>query len=468
MGAWWLSGKILPCAQEHVNRIGVTISAMFSSKWLNFLTAVLPLVFFGILVYQIPWVNQRLSWRIDIAKTYIRGVVNPAGAVPTPIRAATTPTVEITSSSTPTPAAIAPTPPDEDSSQGNVATSGDADTVGDVEGVTIIPETATPTQTPTPIPREIELTAPDWEKQDWNNCGPAALSMYLNYYGWEGDQFSISGVLKPQREDRNVNVEELAHYARNHAGWLNTQYRVGGNIDLLKEFVAVGIPVMIESSFHFEGPYWPNDDLWAAHYLLVTGYDEARGIFKVQDTFYGPNQIMSYRTLDSYWKPFNRVYILVYPPNQEETVLSILGDAWDEVTNRQMALEAAQAEIEADPKDAYAWFNLGTNLLYFERYEDAAGAYDEARTIGWPQRMLRYQFGPFFAYFHSNRTEDLLAISEYALLRTYNSEEAFLWRGWARYRDGDYNGAVADFQAALEANYLYQDAAYALDFVTGQ
>ena len=346
---------------------------------------------------------------------------------------------------------------------------------GDGDSVTLVPETATPTQTPeptqtpTPIPEEIELPAPDWEKQDWNNCGPAALSMYLNYYGWEGDQFSISGVLKPQREDRNVNVEELVHYARNYAGWLNTQYRVGGDIDLLQKFVAAGIPVMVESSFHFEGPYWPNDDLWAAHYLLVTGYDEARGIFKVQDTFYGPNQIMSYRdpgcSIGNLSTGFTFWSIL---PTRKRRLISILGAAWDEVTNRQMALDAAQAEIDADPKDAYAWFNLGTNLLYFERYEEAAGAYDEARTIGWPQRMLRYQFGPFFAYFHTNRTEDLLAIAEYALVRTYNSEEAFLWRGWAKYRDGDYNGAVADFQAALEANYLYQDARYALDFVTGQ
>jgi tetratricopeptide (TPR) repeat protein len=82
--------------------------------------------------------------------------------------------------------------------------------------------------------------------------------------------------------------------------------------------------------------------------------------------------------------------------------------------------------------------------------------------------MMRYQFGPFFAYFHAGRTADLLALTEYALQRTPNSEEALLWRGWGRYRDGDYYGAISDFQAALDANYLYQDAQYALDFVTGQ
>jgi tetratricopeptide (TPR) repeat protein len=237
---------------------------------------------------------------------------------------------------------------------------------------------------------------------------------------------------------------------------------------MLKELIAAEIPVLVEASFFFDGAYWPNDDLWAAHYLLVNAYDEVKGTFTVQDTFHGANQVLSYETLDSYWKPFNRVFILSYLPYQAEAVKEILGDGWDEAANRQDAIETARVEIETDPKDAYAWFNLGTNLLYFERYEEAANAYDQARIIGWPQRMLRYQFGPFFAYFHTGRTDDLLALAEYALQRTPNSEEALLWRGWGRYREGDINGAVSDFQAALEANYLYLDAQYALDFVTGQ
>jgi hypothetical protein len=44
-------------------------------------------------------------------------------------------------------------------------------------------------------------------------------------------------------------------------------------------------------------------------------------------------------------------------------------------------------------KNAFAWFNQGTNLTYFQRYSEAAQAYDTARSIGLPQRLLRYQFG---------------------------------------------------------------------------
>jgi tetratricopeptide (TPR) repeat protein len=79
--------------------------------------------------------------------------------------------------------------------------------------------------------------------------------------------------------------------------------------------------------------------------------------------------------------------------------------------------------------------------------------------------MLRYQFGPFFAYFYARRLDDLFALTEYALKITPNAEEAMLWHGWGLYRSGDTNGAIADFQSALEENANYHDAQYALDFV---
>jgi len=146
-------------------------------------------------------------------------------------------------------------------------------------------------------------------------------------------------------------------------------------------------------------------------------------------------------------------------------VRGILGENWDENRNRELALEVSKKETEDTPRSAYAWFNYGSNLVYFGRYAEAAQAYDEARKHNLPQRMLRYQFGPFFAYFNTNRTEDLKELAEYALKITPNSEEALLWRGWAFYRLGDKVNAETDFLAALEAHPGYFDAEYALNFV---
>jgi len=223
--------------------------------------------------------------------------------------------------------------------------------------------------------------------------------------------------------------------------------------------------LMIEEGYYGTEYYWPNDDGWLGHYLLLTGNDDATQTFTVQDSYLGPERQIEYLKLDEGWKTFNRVFIFSYLPYQEDKVKEILGEHWNADFNRQHALEIAQAETVANPQDAFAWFNVGSNLVYFERYAEAAQAYDNARQIGLPQRMYRYQFGPFFAYFNTNRTEDLLELTEYALKITPNSEEALLWRGWALYRSGDKLKATEDFLAALEAHPGYFDAQYALDFV---
>jgi len=262
-------------------------------------------------------------------------------------------------------------------------------------------------------------------------------------------------------------VEELDYFVRVYAGWLNVIYRVGGETDTLKSLIAAGIPVMIEEGDELEEQFWPTDDMWAGHFLLLTGYDDAQGVFYAQDSFRQADRLVTYEKTDERWKPFNRVYLVVFLPYQEEAVRQILGEDWDVEVNRQNALDAARAEIDANPEDGLAWFNLGTNLVWFERYPEAADAYDQARILGLPQRMLRYQFGPYHAYFHTQRYDDLLAIADYTLQITPNSEETFIWKGWALYNLGDSNGAIEAFRKAYRANPRdpLGQALYALDFM---
>ncbi|MBT3241159.1 MAG: hypothetical protein HON98_08595 [Chloroflexi bacterium] len=394
-----------------------------------------------VLICQIPAVNYRLGWRIDGAIAFLRGVVDPIGDLPKP-------NSQISDNLSPIP------PPTQTMTA-----------VNPTEKPIVIEMTPTMASSPTALPNVVGIDSIEWERQDWNNCGPATISMYLNFYGWEGDQFSVSDLIKPERVDRNVNVEELVHYTRNYAGWLNTIVRVGGNIELLKTFIANGIPVMIEEGDLVEELYWPNDDQWTGHYLLLTGYDDNADFFVAQDSFRGPDREVSFEKTDERWEAYNRVYILIYPPAKEELVKQILADDWDEETNRVSALLQTEEETKENPDNAFAWFNLGSNLVFYERYEEAAQAYDMARSIGIPQRMLRYQFGPFFAYFHANRNDELQTIIDYALRITDNSEEALLWRGWLLYRQGDQFGAVNAFREAYAANINSLDAQYALDFM---
>lgn len=379
--------------------------------------------------YQIPAVKNRLEWRLDAAAGIVSGWLHPGETLPTPAHASPSTAVPHTPTAVPT-----------------------------AGGVRV-----TPAPTPSPLPATALLPAPIWEKQDWNNCGPATLALGLRSFGWEGDQFDISNLLKPDRGDKNVNIEELVYFVRTRAGWLNADYRVGGTIERLKTLLAAGFPVIIEKGFVLD----PNDagGGWAGHYLLLNGYDDARGSFLTQDTNKGPDRWVSYAEMDDGWRAFNRVYLFLYRPEQQAQIDGLLGQDAEAEANRRAALGTAQAEVDRDPRDAFAWFNLGSNLIYFDRSGEAAEAFDQALQLGLPWRFTRYQFGPYIAYFNQGRFEDVIDLTTATLYRTSKSEEARLWRGWARFRLGDLGGALEDFQAALEINPNYLDAQYAVDYV---
>lgn len=388
----------------------------------NILIALASLTLLAVLIYQIPYIKSAVSWRVEKFTIYAKNVINPIGPVPTALPVTPQP-------ATPTLAQI---------------------------NTPIIEQTPSviPTATFPPPPAQFSLTSPPYEKQTANNCGPAALSMAMHMYGWEGDQSDISDFIKPVTGDRNVNPEELRYYVRTQAGWLNLEYRVGGTIELLKRLLAANYPVIVESvtSLDPNDALGPTDDLWAAHYLLITGYDDNMQTFTIQDTYHGANLTISYSQLEEEWKPFNNLYIVMYFPQFEEEMKTLLGSDWDPNLNRQNALIAAQADSTENPTDAFAWFNLGSDLVYFDRYEEAAVAYDKARELGLPLRMFRYQFGPFLAYFHSGRNEDLLVLTDYARGITDKSEEAWLWYGFGLYRNGDYGGALKAWQKADSIN----------------
>lgn len=382
-------------------------------------------VLLAFLVYQIPAVKSRLDWRLDVFQVYVKNLIDPVGPVPTALPITVQP-VTLTPQSTSTTAAQ------------------------------LLP-TVTPTSTLPPIPSQFAMTSPPYEKQTANNCGPATLSMALHMYGWEGNQTDISNLVKPVTGDRNVNPEELRYYVRTQAGWLNLEYRVGGTIELLKRLLAANYPVIVESvtSLNPADALGPNDDLWAAHYLLLTAYDDASQEFTIQDSYHGPDLKISYAQLEQDWKPFNNLYIVIYFPQFEEEMKTLLASNWDPNLNRQVGLAATESVIASGSADAFDWFNYGSNLVYFDRYEEAALAYDKAREIGLPLRMFRYQFGPFLAYFHSGRNEDLLALTNYARGVTEMSEEAWLWYGYGLYRNGDNAGALKAWQKADAINPLF-------------
>ena len=302
-----------------------------------------------------------------------------------------------------------------------------------------------------------------YNKQTWNNCGPANITMALSYYGWRRDQSFAAQMLKPDREDKNVNPSEMVAFV-NEQSDLRAITRMGGDLTLLKQFLAAQIPILIETG------YMPEGYDWIGHYQTVVAYDDLQDLFYLYDTYLGEGAsgeglAESYADLDRNWQHFNRTFIVIYEPARETEVRQILGERADPVRAAELALEVAQSEALANRRDVHAWFNIGTSLTRLARYEEAAAAYDRARSEGsLPWRMVWYQFGPFEAYFNTGRYDDVLALVNINLTNgAQYVEETYYWQGRVLQAQGDLSGARQAFSRALQHNHLYADARAALD-----
>ena len=402
------------------------------------LLGVFALVIFGVGIYSLPPVRARLDWRISEWQAQIKYALAPPEAVvflPQEQEALATPILTPTRTPTPSPNPASPT----------LTLSGPTHTPS---------PTFTPTQTATPLPETVQLAGVRHEFQTWNNCGPATLSMALSFWGWQGDQADAAPFLKPIPRDKNVMPYEMADFVEEQTDF-EVVVRVGGDLALLKQLLAAGLPVILEKGL--EGP---NLEGWMGHYVLVTGYDDAAQAFTTQDSFLGPKIIVGYDAIESFWRAFNFTYLVLYPPEREADVLALLGEQADETVNDHSALTLASEEIYtlSGRDQFFAWFNRGTNLVVLQDYAAAAAAYDEAFALyaalpeeERPWRMMWYQTGPYWAYYYTGRYTDVLNLATTTLdaMSEPVLEESYYWRALAREALGDIPGAIEDLQTSL-------------------
>ena len=415
---------------------------MRKTKLLKILMVVLIMiaaVAFLLAIYFLPPVHERLSWRVALLRGEIYYFFNPPDEVIfvpgqqsqmsvntelTPTVTEPPPTATLIPSVTPT-NYVSPTPT----------------------------STVTPTPTPTPIPNAVRLEGVAYEEQEFNNCGPANLGMALSYWGWEGDQSVTAAWLKPNPKDRNVMPYEMVDYVRLQTSY-NAVLRWGGDLEMIKKFVAAGFPVLIERGLSEEIPQFG----WMGHYTVITAYDDESNTFITQDSYIKENYVNAYEKIKLHWQAFNYIYIIIYPPDQEATVMEILGPHADETYNLQHAAQKALEEMDvlSERQLFFATFNYGTSLVNLGDYYGAAQAYDQAfevyaQIFPRPYRLFWYSTGPYFAYYYTGRYQDVIDLAD--LIIGLSAEpaipEIWVWRGRARRALGDVDGAVEDFREAL-------------------
>jgi hypothetical protein len=411
-------------------------------------------------VYFIPPVHDRLSWRIDELVLRAAYLLNP------PAKAVFVPTQQGVSLPTTTPPRRAsPTLGTAQSTSPTATQSGPTDTPA---------PTLTPTAIPTPLPGHVALTGVRFQDQGGgrqNYCAPANLAMALSFWGWPGDLDTVGPVIKPDKKDKNVMPYEMVDYITSNTN-LGVILRVGGDLELLKRFLAAGFSVLVEKGTYLH-------DLtgvvsWMGHYQVITGYDETGGYFITQDSFVGADHQVKYMELLKAWRAFNYTYLVIYPKERGTEVMGLLGSDADETANYQNAALKASNEIYglSGIDQYFAWFNRGSNLVKLEDYGGAAVAFDEAFKIyptipesERPWRILWYQTGPYFAYYGVGRYYDLLYLADAtlnAMQSDKNLEESYYWRGMARNALGDQATAIEDFRLSLKFHPGFEPAIYQL------
>lgn len=254
-----------------------------------------------------------------------------------------------------------------------------------------------PTVTPTPfitkppamkiIPQKIQVF------QTFNNCGPAALSMALSYFGINQSQQKLGIDLRPYQnpagdnDDKSVTLEELARKAEEYG--LLTYHRPAGNIEQIKLFISYDMPVITRTWLK------PGDDI--GHYRVIRGFDDTAGQIIQDDSLQGSNLKYPYEDFLTLWQGFNYEYLVLVPKEKRKIAEAILGKSLNEKTAWEQALQTAQKELEQNPDNVFTIFNISVAYYHLGDYQKSAETFENIEGK-LPFRMLWYQIEPILAY----------------------------------------------------------------------
>ena len=402
-------------------------------------------------IFLIPSLRNRVLLKIDSLQAQVKYIINPpqkAVFIPADQLSQVEAVVRMTM--------LALTPP---------ATSTPLATKAEI----LLP-TPTATITPTPLPGKVILEGINFQSQRymWNYCAPANLAMALSFWGWKGDRLTTGPWLKPYGEDKNVMPYEMQAYVEEETD-LKAVIRVGGDLGLIKSFIAAGFPVLVEKGEVLHGEYGPGSTGWMGHYMVFNGYDDAGKFLIAQDLLAGADQEYPYEFLVTDWRAFNYIYMVIYPADREKTIYDILGNQADETSNIEYAALKASNEVMGLTGRINSLLSItaAPTLLHYRItaeqpiiYDDAFRLYAEIVEDDRPYRALWYQTGPYYAYYFTGRYWDVINLATTTLdsMSKATLEESYYWRARAELALGDTAGAYKDLKLALKYHEGFEPA----------
>jgi hypothetical protein len=323
-----------------------------------------------------------------------------------------------------------------------------------IPGIPYIINTPSPTPSLPPLSRSKIIENDYHVFQTFNNCGPAALSMALSYYGINKSQQVLGQDLRPYQnpqgnnDDKSVTLDEMAKKATEYN--LIPFHRPNGTIDLIKQFIANDIPVITRTLLI------ENDDI--GHYRVIKGYDDATSQFIQDDSLQGHNLRYSYSLFTKLWQTFNYEYLVLVPIEKEQVARNILGEDVDMIASWKKAEANSRKELASNPKDIYARFNLSVALYHTGDFQNSVLEF-EAVEDRLPFRTLWYQIEPIQAYFELGDYQRVFSLTD----KIFNNQnrafsELYMLRGEIYNKEGDFETAKSEFEKAVFYNQNLKSA----------
>ncbi len=210
--------------------------------------------------------------------------------------------------------------------------------------------------------------------QSLNNCGPAAVVMALSTFGVDANQEVARLALRGPDVRRGMGPQGVDPWVKENWG-LRSTWRNDGTNDLLKRLVANGFVPMVTQ--------WMQDPTVSriAHWRTVRGYDDAQGVFFVNDSMLGNMVALSYDWFGRNWQSFQYRYMVIYRPEQEPLLHAVIGKDWSEPVMRQSLYERAKTEAIAQNTN-FAWLAYGEAAYANGVFEEAVAAFEHGFNTG--------------------------------------------------------------------------------------
>ena len=212
--------------------------------------------------------------------------------------------------------------------------------------------------------------------QSLNNCGPAAVVMALSTMGISESQEVARLALRGPDQNRGMGPAPVDPWVKERFG-VRSMSRNNGTNELMKKLLSNGFAPMVTQ--------WMQDP-WVSrisHWRTVRGYDDARGVFYVNDSMLGRGVPLTYDWFATNWQPFSYRYMVLYRPEDEPRLRTIIGDDWTDSRNRRNFYERARTEAPAHSTSA-AWLTLGEAAYQYGQFAEAVGAFEKGIALGSP------------------------------------------------------------------------------------